>query len=250
MRCCRPGFASHRSTAVASVRRRRRNAEGFTLVELLIALAIVSLITLMLFSGLSLGSRAWESVDAVSERVSEVRVTRDFLMSTLSQARATTLTLDAETINVFAGDSERLEFVAPLSEQVGVPGLYILRLGLVPIDRDVSLVLTRWLVHPEVLEGTDDIPTWEPLDADSGLALDSAPLDMDAAAGAFGRTLLLDRVAEFGIAYFGTADGETEPDWHEEWLGQSTMPTLLRIHMATTEQSWPDLIVGLPVRLF
>ena len=233
-----------------SVRRRVRNDRGFTLIELLIALAIVSLITPMLFSGLSLGSRAWEGVDAVSERVSEVRVARDFLMSTLSQTRATTLTLDAEMISVFAGDSERLEFVAPLSSQVGVPGLYILRLELVPIDQDVSLVLTRWLVHPEVLEGTDEIPTWEPLEADSGFALDSTPLDMDAAAGAFGRTLLLDRVAEFQIAYFGTADGEIEPDWREEWVGQSTMPTLLQIRMATPAQSWPDLVVSLPVRVF
>ncbi|SDX15159.1 prepilin-type N-terminal cleavage/methylation domain-containing protein [Thiocapsa roseopersicina] len=233
-----------------SIRRRVRSDRGFTLIELLIALAIVSLITLMLFSGLSLGSRAWEGVDAVSERVSEVRVARDFLMSTLSQARATTLTLDAEMISVFAGDSERLEFVAPLSTQVGVPGLYILRLELVPIDQDVSLVLTRWLVHPEVLEGTDEIPTWEPLEADSGSTLDSTPLDMDAAAGAFGRTLLLDRVAEFQIAYFGTADGEIEPDWHEEWIGQSTMPTLLQIRMATPAQSWPALLVSLPVRLF
>jgi general secretion pathway protein J len=160
------------------------------------------------------------------------------------------LTLDAEMISVFAGDSERLEFVAPLSSQVGVPGLYILRLELVPIDQDVSLVLTRWLVHPEVLEGTDEIPTWEPLEADSGFALDSTPLDMDAAAGAFGRTLLLDRVAEFQIAYFGTADGEVEPDWREEWVGQSTMPTLLQIRMATPAQSWPDLLVSLPVRVF
>jgi general secretion pathway protein J len=232
------------------VRHRVRKQRGFTLVELLIALAIVSLITLMLFSGLSLGSRAWEGVDAVSERVSEVRVARDFLMSTLSQTRATTLTLDAEMIDVFAGDSERLEFVAPLSEQVGVPGLYILRLGLEPRDRDAALVLTRWLVHPEVLEGTDEIPTWEPLEAESAFGSDSAPLDADAAAGAFGRTLLLDRVAAFEIAYFGTADGEIEPDWHEEWFGQSTMPTLLRIRMATPAQSWPDLMVNLPVRLF
>ncbi len=218
---------------------------GFTLVELLIALAIVSLITLMLFSGLSLGSRAWESVEAVSERVSEVRITRDFLMSTLSQARPTTVMVEAETLTVFAGDSERLEFAAPLSEQVGVPGLYILRLGLVALDDSEALVLTYWLIHPEVLEGSDDIPSWEPLEAESKLSLDEIPPNTDVAAGAFGRTLLLSPVAEFAIAYFGTADGETEPDWHEEWFGQSTLPSLLQIRLATPAQSWPDLMVSL-----
>lgn len=223
-----------------------RREPGFTLVELLIALAIVSLITLMLFSGLSLGSRAWESVEAVSERVSEVRIARDFLMSTLSQSRPTTLTLEAEAVSVFAGDRDRIEFAAPLAEQVGVPGLYILRLGLVPMNDGEALVLTYWLIHPEVLDGFDDIPTWEPLEAESQLFLDAIPPETDVAAGAFGRTLLLNPVAEFAIAYFGTADGETEPDWHEEWFAQSTLPTLLQIRLATPSQSWPDLMINLP----
>ncbi|NEX17237.1 MAG: general secretion pathway protein GspJ, partial [Halochromatium sp.] len=35
---------------------------GFTLVELLIALSLIGIITLLLFSGLRLGSRSWEAV--------------------------------------------------------------------------------------------------------------------------------------------------------------------------------------------
>jgi general secretion pathway protein J len=233
----------------ARARFRAASEGGFTLVELLIALALVSLITLMLFSGLRLGSRAWEGVDAVSEQVSEVRVARDFLVSTLSQVRPTSLTLEAEMVAVFAGDGERLEFVAPLSEHVGVPGLYVLRIELVPTDQDQALILTRWLVHPEVLEGFEDIPAWEPLGEDSGLFLDAVARDTDAAAGAFGRTVLLDRVADFRIAYYGMADGDIEPDWHEEWLGQAGLPTLLQIRLATPAQSWPDLVVGLATQL-
>ncbi len=225
-------------------------ARGFTLVELLIALAMVSLITLMLFSGLRLGSRAWEGVDAVSERISEVRVARDFLMTTLSQTRSTNLTIDGQLVSVFAGDHERLELAAPLSERVGVPGLYILRLGLEANGDDESLVLTRWLIHPEVLEGSGDIPAWEPLESDSAVPQWAAIEDMDTAAGAFGRTLLLDRVADFEIAYYGTLDGEVDPSWSDQWLGQSTMPRLLRVRLGTPAQAWPDLIVTIPARLF
>lgn len=226
-----------------------RRGRGFTLIELLIALALVSLITLMLFSGLQLGSRAWEGVDAVSEQVSEVRVARDFLLSVLTQSRPTSLTLDGEVLSVFAGDSERLEFAAPLSEHVGIPGLYVLRLGVVPLGSGQGLVLTHWLAHPEVLEGSDGIPPWEPLDADSGLFLEDWPPETDAAAGAFGRTLLVETVGELAIAYFGMADGDAEPEWHEEWLEQSTLPAMLRIRLATPAESWPDLIVALPESL-
>lgn len=223
---------------------------GFTLVELLIALAIVSLITLMLFSGLQLGSRAWEGVDAVSERVSEVRLARDFLMTTLSQARPTTIVLEGSEELILAGDGESLEFAAPLSEQVGVPGLYILRLSLVPIGGEDALVLTRWLVHPEVIDGLAEVPTWEPLSSAGSLTSRPTSEDLDSASGAYGQTLLLDRVETFEIGYYGIADGGRTPDWHDEWIAQSSMPMLVRVRLATPEQSWPDLIVSLPARIF
>lgn len=221
---------------------------GFTLVELLIALAMVGLITLLLFSALRIGARAWDAVDLVAERTGALRLARDFLQRTLSQARGTTLIFDGAQVSAFAGDAERLEFVAPLAERVGVPGVYILRLTLVGDGDERDLVLTRWLIHPEVLDGTDAIPAWEPLRDDRGSLPASTPLDSDAAAGAFGRTLLLEGVDAFQIAYFGTLDGETEPEWQEDWIDQGALPSLVRIRLTTVHQTWPDLMVALPAQ--
>ncbi|NCA71663.1 MAG: prepilin-type N-terminal cleavage/methylation domain-containing protein [Sphingobacteriia bacterium] len=225
-------------------------ARGFTLVELLIALAIVSLIALMLFSGLRLGARAWEGVDAVSERVSAMRGTRDFLLSSLSQARYVSLKQEERIVSSFTGLADRLELAAPLSEHVGMPGLYLLRFERVPNGESESLILTRWLVHPEVLEGGGDIPPWTSLDASSEYFSRATPVDLDLASGAFGQTLMIDHLDVFAITYFGLLDGDTEPDWHEEWVGQSGLPNLVRIELGTTAQSWPDLIVALPGRSF
>lgn len=219
---------------------------GFTLVELLIALAMISLITLLLFSGLRLGSRAWEGVDAAAERVGSIRLAHDFLSRTLTQARAASAVFDGAVVPIFSGDGERVEFAAPLSEHVGVPGIYVLRLSVEGSARQRDLVLTRWLMHPEVLEGGDDIPAWEPLMDDAEMALGSVPLDTDAALGAFGRTLLLENVDEFEITYFGALEGDDEPDWQEEWTEQNAPPVLIRIHLNTVDQTWPDLIVALP----
>lgn len=253
----------------------RPGAPGFTLVELLIALAMVALITLLLFSGLRLGSRSWEAVDASAERTGAVRLATEFLGRTLSQMRPVALVFDGETVPVFAGDQERLELAAPLSEHVGVPGLYILRLGLEGTGERQDLVLTRWLVHPEILEGKDDIPAWEPLGEDSQMSLSGLRADADAAGGAFGRTLLLEDVQEIRIAYYGTPAGElgtapgapsgsrpsglgggrtgapglgdgNDAEWYDEWMEQPALPLLIRIRIATPGRSWPDLIVALP----
>ena len=183
-------------------------------------------------------------------------------------------------VSVFAGEKERLELAAPLSEHVGVPGLYVLRLGLAGSGKRRDLVLTRWLMHPEILEGKGEIPAWEPLKKDSEMSLDSAPSDSDAAGGAFGRTLLLEDVESLAISYYGTPTGElgagpdaqpganqqgtgprglggtatpglgdgNDADWYDEWLDQTTLPILVRIHLATPDRTWPDLIVALPAR--
>jgi general secretion pathway protein J len=207
---------------------------------------MVGLLTLLLFSALRIGARTWDSVDLVAERTGALRLARDFVQGILSQARVTSLVFDGTPILVFRGDAERLELVAPLAERVGVPGLYVLRLNLEETGEWRDLVLTRWLIHPEVLEGSDEIPAWEPLGELGGNLDASIPLDSDAAAGAFGRTRLLEAVDTFAIQYFGIVDGETEPDWREDWLDQSALPSLVRIRLTTVDRSWPDLIVAFP----
>lgn len=219
---------------------------GFTLVELLIALALIGLITLLLFSGLRLGSRTWEAVDVAAEQIGGLRLAHGFLTRTLAQAQIANATVDAVSVAIFGGDAEQIEFVAPLSQHVGIPGLYVLRLTLEDTRDAQSLVLTRWLLHPEILAGNDEVPPWEPLAKDETGSPDALDSELDTADGAFGRTLILEHVAVFEVRYYGIADEETEPDWHEDWFGQSSLPTRIRIRLTTTAQTWPDLVIALP----
>ena len=254
-----------------------RRARGFTLIELIIALALIALITLLLFSGLRLGARAWDGVDALSERHAELRSARTFLDQALRQSRDLTLRLEDQDHQVFAGNGESLEFAAPLSEYVGVPGLYILRLGLDGRGKNRRLVMTRWLLHPDVLQGEGGTPEWKPLDPASP-GISGAPAeDKDLAAGAFGQTVLLEGVEDFELAYFGVAEeidgltpaagagaqpgqpkapkdangvpglgNEPEGQWYDEWVGQPHPPELVRLRLTSTRQGWPDSLIGLP----
>lgn len=244
---------------------------GFTLIELVIALALVALITVLLFSGLRLGSRAWDGVDTVAERNAELRSARGFLDRTLSQARDLVLRFEAQDHQVFAGDATSLEFVAPLSEYVGIPGLYVLRLGLEGGGQDLRLVLTRWLLHSDVLNGNAEAPEWVPLEPGSP-GISGAPAEeRDMAAGAFGQATLLEGVGAFELSYFGVADetglgasasgrstrstrgaqvagegAESEGKWHDEWINQPHPPQLIRVRLTSRRQDWPDSVVALP----
>jgi general secretion pathway protein J len=224
-----------------------RGAErGFTLVELLIALVLIAIITVLMFSGLRLGSRAWEGVETVSDRAADVRIVQNFMQRTLRQTREVSLVVDAVERPVFAGDAQSLELVAPLSEQVGIPGLYLLRFGLEAAGEYPRLVMVRWLLHPEVLEGGDGYPAWEPLADASAPFGDDSPFDSDLAGGVYGRTVLLPEVAELELAYFGIAEGEQAPKWLEEWVEQRELPLKVRFRATTPRQSWPATVVELP----
>ncbi len=80
------------------------------------------------------------------------------------------------------------------------------------------------------------------------MGLGDISLDWDAAAGAFGRTLLLDGVKDIEINYYFVFAWDNDPAWYKEGLEQPAPPALIRTHLTTVDQTWPDLIVALPVQ--
>lgn len=229
------------------MRWRGAKACGFTLMELLIALVILSIIMLLMFSGLRLGSRAWEGVEAVADRTSELRLARNFIERSLRQTREIRLRLDGRRHLVFTGKQDQLEFVAPLSAHVGIPGLYILRLTLEEAGDDTQrLMLTRWLLHPEVLNGESDAPAWEPLTEAAGFDHGEDGLDRDLAAGAQGRTMLLPEVGDFALSYYGIPQGEQTPQWYDDWLDQRQLPYRVQLVLSSLKESWPAAMITLP----
>ncbi|MCF1182405.1 prepilin-type N-terminal cleavage/methylation domain-containing protein [Marichromatium gracile] len=222
----------------------RRCTRGFTLLELLVALALLGLIATLVFAGLRLGARTWEAVDARAEALAELRAVHGFVGRALRQGRALSLTFEDGVHPVFAGDSERLEWVAPLSTHVGLPGLHLLRLTRERGPRGEVLMLTHWLFHPEVLAGASGTPPWVAL-ADEPPAPGAPGEELDLGEGAFGRTLLLAGPMRFELAYYGTREGEPGPAWHRNWLGQPRPPRLVRMRLRTAALDWPELVVAL-----
>ena len=213
--------------------------DGFTLLELLIALSLISLIMALLFGGLRLGSRSWEGIEQRVQRTEEVRLARSFIRRALLQARKVNWQHEQRMQVLFYGSDSQLELVTPLSGYVGLPGLYVLRIALVRGDEGQDLVLQRWLFNPEVLEGKGEIPEWRPLEHPGNLKVPH-----DGPMGAYGTTLLLHDPGGLEFSYFGQVHGSFELDWHGEWEGQPLLPRLVKISFGE-ESEWPDLVVPL-----
>jgi prepilin-type N-terminal cleavage/methylation domain-containing protein len=108
----------------------KRGTEAFTLVEMLVALALLSLMSAYAFMAISGMSRAKVIEAQMATRGDAVAVERH-LRQTIGDMRNVFRGNRSGTAELaFVGEANSLEFVAPLNDRIAIGGLYALRYGL------------------------------------------------------------------------------------------------------------------------
>ncbi len=192
-----------------------RRQSGFTLLELVVAITLMGLVLVVLYSGLRLGLNSWDSGEARAEATNRLRLAQEFLRRQLAQSMAVYQPDDrGEEVVAFSGQPTGIEFVAPLLTQLGQGGLYRIRVE----AGDGQL----WL-------------RWRPYRSD------------DPAAGEERETVLLEGVSAVEWAYFGPEreDDEESPRWRADWTSGERRPRLVRLNLNWRDEPWPDLVVAL-----
>jgi general secretion pathway protein J len=174
----------------------RRGELGFSMIETLIALAILGLVLSVLPSTVRLGQRAWEARADIETR-NAVPGALGFLEQRLSEARATLIMReDGALAGSFIGTPRSLSFAAP--EPPSAPGgLYLYRLSVASDGTEPRLVLTA-----------------APLES----ASTATPLEIFAVP-----------VSEATFAYFGRSSTGTRTSWSGEWTARDVLPRLVEI---------------------
>lgn len=197
---------------------------GFTLLELLVGMVLLGLILTLLFGGLRLGARSWDSGDKRTVDSAQLRAIHGFMRRELSQAFPLRWKYEVDTRLVFAGTPDALKFVAPLPIQVSGGGLYLLGLELEQGDNGQRLIMKRALSNSE--------------------ARDFSSLEQGE------KSVLVEHVDKMRISYFGAATPESEPGWQEQWDDPQRLPLLVRIQIKLSDgRDWPDLVVPMVVEL-
>lgn len=198
----------------------RAKGSGFTLLELLIAITLLGFILALLFGGMQLGARSWDAGELRSGHTAHLALVQGFLRRELNQAYPYRWKKKVDTELAFAGESNRLRFVAPIAARLGPGGLYLLSIELAASDDGGQLIMKR--VIPE--HDTGDFK-----------ALDDAEAEKD---------VLADKVESVTFAYFGAETKEAEPQWLDKWDNPKVLPYLIRIRVKFSNgREWPDLVV-------
>jgi general secretion pathway protein J len=186
---------------------RRRPVAGFTLIEVLVALAVTGLVSLLLVQGIGLAALGFDRLSRGAERLDESRGVDQVLRHALASAAA----IPAGAGIGFAGDAARVSFLSLVADNG--PGLYRIEIALDASSGERRLVLTRRVAAPDAQPRVE-------------------------------RSILARGVRAFRIAYFGAAALGEEPSWHDRWDGLGYLPRLIRIELDTADApARPPLIV-------
>ncbi len=189
---------------------------GFTLLELIVAITLMGLVLVVLYSGLRLGLNSWDGGEQRAEATNRLRLTQEFLRRQLTQSLAAYHTNDQQQrVVTFTGQADQIEFIAPMLAQLGQGGLYRVR-----IEAADGRLWIRWRPY---------LPT-------------------DPEAGEQRETVLLEGVSQVEWAYFGVEPDQPESSaqWRTDWSNAEQRPRLVRLNLNLHGEAWPDLVAALP----
>ncbi len=198
---------------------RHRSEAGVTLVESLVALAILSMSATLLLGGLTTTGRFTRDMTASERAASEVMAAQIILRQRIEGIRPVAfLNSNRPTIDL-DGNDRRFDFysVPPQGDPVGGVQRYRLMLA-----GSGDLMLFR---APELSERIDlaapEVVGWTP-------------------------SRLITGVTSATIAYYGTTRADRERRWRTVWRSESRAPELVRIRVrfaADDPRQWSDLVV-------
>lgn len=194
---------------------------GFTLLEILLALALLAFVMLGVWGAMRGAARVTHSADAVMEQGEAVRTVQQFLRRYVGAAGPQPfVAVDGSAARMFEGNATSMEYVAPLPMQSGHAGLYI---QTVSLQKD---------------------------GAGTSLRLDYQPYtDQQAANGQPVQHVLLTHLRGGRFQYLAAAAFGKPAAWRDDWRATNGLPLAVRIHLDPawrTRVGFPDMVI--PVR--
>lgn len=200
---------------------RWRSAQGFTLLEVLVALTVLGLMFAVLTSGLRLSGRYQARAQQTIERTAEFQTTHRLLRRLLTRAYPLAYEAGDELRFVFGGSRASVRFVALMAAYPGQPGP---QLFVFELSENDGLVLSR---RP-LLAGDDPF--------------DDTYFDED--------IVLVEGPISGQFSYFEPGIEGTEGFWRDDWTDSGSFPSLVRLSVTRNgdaDDPWPDLVVAVAI---
>jgi len=195
-------------------------SRGFTLLETLVVVALLSIIMLALVSALRSVGQGGDRVDARLQRLDDQRVALRFMHQALGRISARTVTSSRGLGPLFEGAADHVAWVGIMPARYGAGGRHFFRLGVEDAAAAPALVLRYlpWTDQPE-------FPDWGSADAQ----------------------VIVPGVQSIGLRYEDPRQPDATQAWTETWPFLNDLPSAVSIVMAGEGLLTDRLVVPLRV---
>jgi general secretion pathway protein J len=202
------------------------NAEGFTLLELLVAMSLLTIIVVMILGGLRFGRRAWDVADRVDQTAS-TSAAQLLLRDLLSRAEPLGIPDDQGRLQLgFQGTQDHLVLVVNLEGHTTAGGIH---------EIDVSY---RPATEASQTSGGAVRVTLRPFrPAVKATQTTSATEDRE----------LVEKATGIQFRYFGRPNADDKPDWHKDWQRATRLPDLIGLTVLfapNDARTWQEILVA------
>jgi general secretion pathway protein J len=190
---------------------------GFTLLELLVAIMILTLVLTVALGAVRVGNRSFKAGITRADQTAEIRTLVGVLRRQLLQLLPVTWNENGREFVAFEGDKHQLRFVGPAPAGSTGPGYLVYHLGVEPVSGSSRVTLAFTPFDP----GSEQFTMPE----------------------ISGRELLTDTLTDASFEYFGAQDERDQPSWHATWPSDTgRLPTVVRMQLTSSTLQWPDAL--------
>lgn len=134
---------------MTGLHQRHRRPGGFTLVEVLLALGLMSMLLALAYGGLRTATRAADRGQTILQDSGRIRMAHQFVRKQLNQMLPLVFfeSEDRTERMVFMGAADRIRFVAPMPGYLGFGGPQVQELAIERGDEGLELVLYHSLLQ-------------------------------------------------------------------------------------------------------
>ena len=200
-----------------------KSKAGFTLIEVMIAMTLISIMMVLLVSSLKTSAESWEAGERKITEVNENAVVYHFFRRHLSAAKPflNNFAQDPQAFS-FQGSHRSLQFVSAFPASASRKGLQLFEIKLA--DNDSSSIKVS--LSPYFPELDDDARQIE-------------------------EVVLIEDVKSLRISYFSRTDEDGTGFWSESWQEKSFLPELVKIKIELENNHfWPEFIIPLKISSF
>lgn len=200
-----------------------RRARGFTLIEVLLATALLASALALAFGTIRAATATANRGEALARRNERMRAVEGFLRARLQSTRPVPFALDEESglARRFSGDARHMAFVADLPDYLGRGGPHLHTLSVAGGEGHRRIEVAFAPVQGgAVVERRDPLPP----------------------------EVLVDDLAQVAFRYRGLDASQRLGDWQAQWNAPEALPLMVEVRIRDRSgAAWPPLVVALPL---